>query len=126
MDLKPFMVWHSSEVILKEMDLLADEGGTFFERWGGSSTDRYLVMATSHLEAARSVQADKKSNGRLFPREYFVSALKTGIDEYASPVKELTSTMDLEYASRKELCSFLGDDVDTFEALFHSARKVQL
>lgn len=113
MNIKPFVVWHSDAVLMKEAKLMAEDD-KFAEEWQGSSTRRYLVWAESRIEAARAVQAHKKENNRLLVDEYEVCSLIQG-----EHMKVIGLSDDDEGDSNEW-------DLNQYENLFGSPIKVRL
>ncbi len=97
MNVKPYIVTHDEK----------------FCRMEGEVTHRYLVWATSPLDAARCVQAHKKEIGRILPDKYRVSGMR-------GKHWELHTLGTGDCSSDDEI------DLDMFEASFGDPQEVLL
>jgi hypothetical protein len=72
---KPFIVTHDEKFCHMEGERIASDD-EYAESWYGEITHRYLIWATSPLDAARCVQAHKKEIGRVLPDKYKVFSMQ--------------------------------------------------
>lgn len=74
MNVRPFIVTHDEKFCRMEGERIAVDD-EYADKWEGEVTHRYLIWATSPLDAARCAQAHKKEIGRILPDKYKVFAL---------------------------------------------------